>query len=230
LNENRDRKSKARGRAAKKILLVDDHRVVLQGLRSALREEAGIEIVGEATSGETALEEADRLQPDFVIMDISMDGMSGIELAHRLRQHHGRIRILVFTMYANREYIVRLCRTGISAYVLKESPLSTLISAVRAVREGGTYFDARAQDLLSQHLREMNLDHNSESGIQTLSQRERQVFLLLAQGHAIRDIGGTLHISPKTVESHKYNIMEKLDARTVVDLTRIAIRENLIAP
>jgi len=211
-----------------RTLLVDDHIVVLQGLRTALEDEPGLTIVGQATSGKEALTRVGDLCPDLVIMDISMGGMNGIETTRRLRECAPDTRIIIFTMHANREYVVDLCKAGISAYVLKESPLSTLLSAVQAVREGGTYFDARAQALLASHLNDLHSARDSGGGVQSLSRREREVFVLLAEGRSVREIGESLHISPKTVETHKYNILEKLNARNVVALTRIAIREGLI--
>ena len=211
-----------------RALIVDDHLVVLQGIRSALQAEPGIEIVGQATGGMEALEQIEALHPDLVIMDISMKGITGLEVTRRLRKMTPDTRVIIFSMHANPEYVVSLCKYGISAYVLKESPLSTLVSAVRAVREGGTYFDAKAQGLIADHLKQNHRRNASRSGLRSLSRREREVFVLLAEGRTIREIAESLHISPKTVETHKYNILEKLNARGVVTLTRMAIREGLI--
>ena len=218
----------SKNRPVCRTLLVDDHVVVLQGIRSALQDEPDLVILGQATSGKEVLERIDDLNPDLVIMDISMGDMNGIEVTRLIRKRYPDIKIIIFTMYANREYVIDLCKAGISGYVLKESPLSTLIAAIRAVRQGGTYFDAKAHVLIAEQLKESHHNRISLSGLQVLSLREREVFVLLAEGHPIREISETLHISPKTVETHKYNILEKLNARNVIGLTRIAIREGLI--
>ena len=210
------------------ILIVDDHMVVIEGISGALYDNAEFRVAGYATDGARALAMAEELRPDIVIMDISMPGMNGIEATRRLKSLYPAIRIIIFTMYSNREYMVDLFKAGVSAYILKESPLSELISAIRAVREGGTYFSPKAREVFMSYLMELEEGGNEMDDIERLSMREREVFVLLAEGRPVRQISDQLNISPKTVESHKYNIMEKLDARTVVDLTRIAIRKNLI--
>jgi len=131
-------------------------------------------------------------------------------------------------MYSNREYVIDLFKAGISAYVLKEDPMSDLIIAVKAVKAGGTYFSTKAPTILLDHIKELEEGKIKRDGYENLSFREREVFLLLAEGKAIKEIAEKLYISRKTVESHKYNIMEKLHVNTITDLTKIAIRKNLI--
>ncbi len=211
-----------------KILIVDDHRVVIEGIKSALQEHPEFEVVGEAVDGLQAVESARSLGPEIVIMDISMPNLSGIEATRQIKEFDPEIRIVIYSMYSDKEFVIDLFKAGISAYVLKDDPLADLILALEAVKGGGTYFSTMAPTVLLRHMEELEEKTESTDSYDTLSQREQEVFQLLAEGKSIKEIAGELFISPKTVESHKYNIMEKLQAASVVDLTRIAIRKNLI--
>ncbi len=211
-----------------KILIVDDHHVVIEGIKSALQEYPEFEVVGDAVDGLQAVELAKSLGPDIVIMDVSMPNLNGIEATKEIRQFDPEIRIVIYTMYSDKELVIDLFKAGVSAYVLKDDPLSDLILALKAVEGGGTYFSTKAPTILVRHMEELEEKTSSADSFESLSQREREVFRLLAEGKSIKEIAGELFISPKTVESHKYNIMEKLQAASVVDLTKIAIRKNLI--
>ena len=211
-----------------KILIVDDHSVVIQGIKSALQEHPEFEVVGEAMDGLQAIENVKSLGPEIVIMDISMPNLNGIEATRKIKGLNPEIQIVIYTMYSDKEFVIDLFKAGISAYVLKDDPLSDLILALKAVKGGGTYFSTMAPTILLQHIDEMEVKTTSKHSFDSLSQREREVFLHLAEGKGIKEIADQLFISPKTVESHKYNIMEKLQAASVVDLTKIAIRKNLI--
>jgi DNA-binding NarL/FixJ family response regulator len=211
-----------------KILIVDDHRVVIEGIKSSLKEHPEFAVVGEAIDGLQAVEFVKTLKPDIVIMDISMPNLNGIEATRQINQFSPETRVVIYTMYSDKELVIDLFRAGISAYVLKDDPLSDLILALKAVKGGGTYFSTMAPTILVRHMEELEEETTDEDSFDTLSQREKEVFLLLAEGKSIKGIAGDLFISPKTVESHKYNIMGKLQATSVVDLTKIAIRKNLI--
>lgn len=211
-----------------KILIVDDHRVVIEGIKSALQEQPEFEVVGEAVDGLQAVDSTKSLKPDIVIMDISMPNLNGIEATRQIKQHNPEIQIVIYTMYSDKELVIDLFKTGISAYVLKDDPLSDLTIALKAVKGGGTYFSTKAPTILLRHMEELEEQTTSKDSFDKLSQREREVFILLAEGKSIKVIADELYISPKTVESHKYNIMEKLQATSVVDLTKIAIRKKLI--
>lgn len=211
-----------------KILIADDHRVVIEGIKSALREYPEFEVVGEAGDGLQSVESARSLVPEIVIMDISMPNLSGVEATRQIKRLNPGIQIVIYTMHADKEFVIDLFKAGISAYVLKDDPLSDLILALKAVKGGGTYFSTMAPTILTRHMEELEEKTAGKDPFDTLSQREQEVFQLLAQGKSIKEIASDLFISPKTVESHKYNIMEKLQATSIVDLTKIAIRKNLI--
>jgi DNA-binding NarL/FixJ family response regulator len=213
---------------ATNILIADDHRVVIEGIKSALQEHPEFEVVAEAVDGLEAVEFAKSLKPNIVIMDISMPNLSGIEATRQIKALNPGNQIVIYTMHSDKEFVIDLFKAGISAYVLKDDPLSDLILALKAVEGGGTYFSTMAPTVLLRHIKEMEEKTASKNSFDTLSQRELEVFQLLAEGKRIKEIANQLFISPKTVESHKYNIMEKLQATSVVDLTKIAIRKNLI--
>ena len=210
------------------ILLVDDHRVVIEGIRSALESEAEFQVVGEALDGHQAVEMVKTLKPDMVIMDISMPGLNGVEATRKINKIAPDTRIIVFTMYSDKEYVVALFKEGISAFVLKEDPLSELILALKAVKGSGTYFSTKAPTILARHMESLENRTEVKDLYEMLSPREKEVFLLLARGKSVKAIAKALFISPKTAETHRYNIMQKLEADSVVDLTRIAIRKKLI--
>lgn len=211
-----------------KILVVDDHRVVIEGLKSSLQEHPEFEVVGEAIDGLEAVEFVKSLGPHIVVMDISMPNLGGIEATRQIKEFDPEIGIVIYTMYSDKEFVIDLFKAGISAYVLKDDPLADLILALKAVKGGGTYFSTTTPAILLRHMEELEEKTTEEDSFDVLSKREREVFKLLAEGKSIKAIANELYISPKTVESHKYNIMEKLHAASIVDLTKIAIRKNLI--
>ena len=210
------------------VILVDDHRVVIEGIKSALKELPELEIIGEVTDGLEAIKLANLLKPDIMILDISMPGLSGIEVVKKIKLSAPGIKIVIYTMHSAKEFVVDLFNEGISAYVLKDDPLSDLILSLKAVTGGDTYLSTMAPNVLLRHMKEQLEKELSEDAYNNLSIREQEVFRHLAEGTSIKKIADILFISPKTVESHKYNIMEKLQAKSIVELTKIAIKRKLI--
>jgi len=215
------------------VLIADDHHVVVEGIRRAIEKEPDLEVVGVATDGLQAIEQVKTLKPDLIVLDISMPNLDGVEAASEIRKWSDHSRIMIFTMFSDTEYVTELFRHGVSAYVLKEEPLTDLVLALKVVRAGGTYYSESIQKKLQDHMKKLELGETRETGevgngIAKLSVREKEVFVLLADGYTPREIAERLCISPKTAESHKYNIMEKLDVRSVAALTKIAIKMELI--
>jgi DNA-binding NarL/FixJ family response regulator len=211
-----------------KILIADDHAVVRDGVKQALSAHDEFEVIGEARDGNDAVDQAESLKPQIVIMDIAMPELNGIEATRRIKTSCPDTNIVVFTMHSNKEFVLELFRAGVAGYVLKADPTSDLVLAIKAVRQGGTYFSRNTPAILLRHMKDLEQGKGVKDGFDGLSQREREVFCLLADGKSVRDISDQLCISPKTVASHKHNIMGKLNAQTTTDLVKIAIKRNLI--
>ncbi len=215
------------------LLVVDDHDVVAKGIESSLSRHPEFRMAGTATDGIGAVEQAKALRPDIIVLDVSLPGMNGVEAAHSIREVSPKSRVVVFSVHAEKEIVLALFRAGIAGYVLKDESVEALMDALEIVRNGGTYFSGKVSDLLHEHMLELELGDGKEAlevqdGIARLSTREKEIFPLLADGMTIKEIADRLYISPKTVESHKYNIFEKLDARSIADLTKMAIRKGLV--
>ncbi|HPD61564.1 MAG TPA: response regulator transcription factor [Thermodesulfobacteriota bacterium] len=209
-----------------KILIVDDHRVVIEGIKSALSVSPDLEVIGEALNGHQAIKKVKSLKPDIVIMDISMPELNGIDATLQIKKLDPQIKIIIFSMYSNREYVIDLFKAGISSYVLKKDPMSELVNAIKAVERGGTYFTTISSEILLNYVKELDGDNINE--FESLSLREREVFQSLAEGKSIKAVAEILGISRKTVETHKYNIMEKLHAQNITDLTKLAIKKGIL--
>jgi len=165
-----------------------------------------------------------------VIMDISMPIMNGIEATARIKRQFPETKVLIFSMYSDKEYITRLLRIGISGYILKDDPHSDLVQAIKVIVSGATYFSKIFVDIVGEHLREIEEKIGCQDPFEHLSMREQEVFRHLAEGKSTKEIASLLFISPKTVESHKYNIMQKMGLNSVGELIRFAIRKKIITP
>jgi len=216
-----------------RVLIVDDHMIVVEGVKRLVSEQPDFEVVGTASDGLEAVRKTKSLKPDIVIMDIAMPNLDGIQATQEIKKWNDRIGVIIFTMYTDSAHAVNLFRQGVSAYVLKGEPISDLLVALKAVSEGGTYFSAVVNESIREHMEHLELGGDKsarevQDGIALLSIREKEVFPLLADGKSIREIAERLCISPKTVETHKYNIMEKLGVESMADLTKIALKKRLI--
>ncbi len=211
-----------------RVFVVDDHSIVVMGLRKLLELEEGFEIAGSTTDSREALRLIGTLLPDIVILDILMPHIDGIELAGLIKKAHPDIRIIGYTMSDEEEYVFPLFAAGAEGYVQKNEPFENLIKAMRIVGNGGMYYNTRFSAVLREHLLELQQERDGRSTLDVLSAREREIFPLLADGLSADEIGVRLFISPKTVESHKYNIYEKLQAQSLADLTKIAYREGVL--
>ena len=209
-----------------RIILADDHNIVRQGLRSLIEQELGMEVVGEADNGRRTVELARNLKPDLIIMDVSMPGLNGIEATRRITSDHPDIKVLGLSMHADKRFVAGILKAGASGYLLKDCAFDEMAGAIFAVANGGTYLSpgvagAVVQDYISR------LPDHDESASAVLTPREREVLQLLAEGHPTRIIAHRLNLSVKTIETHRRQLMEKLDAHSIAELTKYAIREGL---
>jgi len=213
----------------KKILIVDIYWVVIEGIKSILTVEPEFEVVGEAFNGREVFRKLKSLRPDIVIIDITLPCLENrFDIISQIKSLYPDIRIIVFTMAKDEQSIIGLFRIGIAAYVLKEAPLQELAVAVKAVNQGGAYFSPQAYMSILNHLaaaEKASLDTNE---LKDLSIREKEVFRLMAEGRTTKEIAAVLNISPQTVKSHHYKVMKKLNIHNSYELTRLAIRTNII--
>ncbi|HSO37739.1 MAG TPA: response regulator transcription factor [Labilithrix sp.] len=209
-----------------KVLLVDDHKIIRDGLRAILEKHATIEVVGEAADGHEALEVARIARPDVVVMDVSMRGLNGIDATARFVRELPGIKVLGLSMNSDRRYVMAMLAAGAVGYVLKDAPSDELVRALRTVAEGQTYLSPAISGIVIE--RAVNASLPAATRIANeLSTREREVLQLLAEGRTSKEIGARLHIAMTTVESHRRQIMSKLKLRSVAELTKYAIREGL---
>src|SRR3990172_12442331 len=209
------------------VLIADDHAVMRDGLRSILEREPGLRVAGVAADGREAVREARRLLPDIVIMDIVMPELSGIEAAAQIRDHCESTRVIILSMHSIVEHIFRALQAGAMGYLLKGSAGSEVVEAVRAVRAGRRYLTRKVSDMVVDgYVRE----HRSSSPLESLSPRERGVMLLVVEGRSSSEIADALHLSPKTVETHRSRLMEKLGVENVIGVVKFAVHHALAKP
>jgi DNA-binding NarL/FixJ family response regulator len=212
------------------ILVADDHTIVRQGLTRLLEEQADLRVIGEATNGRKAVDLAKELKPDVVIMDIAMPHMNGIEAAKRIRKHLPKTKILILSMYSHEHYIHELFESGVSGYLLKDASGRDIIHAIRAAMRDETYLSPSISKVLVETYRSPRKASSQAERYKTLSNREREVFQLIAEGHSTRQIAETLCVSISTVKSHRAKIMEKLGVDTPVKLVHLAIQLKIVDP
>ena len=212
-----------------RILLADDHTMLRHGLKRSIEQEKDMEVIAEAADGRSAVRLAKELAPDVVVMDISMPDLNGVEATRSIVEGKSHARVVALSMHATNRYIAEMFRAGARAYVLKDCEFDELASAIRTVMSGKTYVSPAIADVVvDNYVRPGEGDQGGAFSL--LTRREREVLQLLAEGKPTKQIGGTLHISPKTVEAHRLRIMEKLGIDNVAQLTKYAIQEGLTPP
>ena len=208
------------------VILVDDHVIMRDGLRRLLAAESDIEIVGEADNGRQAVKIALDKNPDIVIMDIAMKDMNGIEATRQIKEENPKIKVIALSMHSERQIVIGILRAGASGYLLKDSTSTELVEAIRTVYRGRKYISQNISDIILQEISEVKKD-SEVIGVDRLTNRESEILQLIAEGNSTKRIAEVLFISPKTVESHRANIMEKLDIHNLPELTKYAIRAGL---
>jgi DNA-binding NarL/FixJ family response regulator len=210
-----------------RVLVADDHMIVRTGIRHVLESEAGFEVVGEAANGSEALSLAAKLRPDVVVLDISMPGESGLQLAAQLRDSSPEPRVLILSMHDNAEYVLESVRAGADGYLLKDTAATELRNAIRAVCRGESYFSPPIAGRLRDALRGKQVTTATRT-LDQLTGREREVLLGVVRGKTNKEIAVELGISHRTVETHRESLMRKLRIRTVAELTRFALAAGIV--
>ena len=211
-----------------RLLIADDHQIVRQGLRTMLERNADFTVVGEAEDGRSAVRMSGELKPDVVVMDIGMPDLNGVEATRQLTAGQPHVRVVGLSMHADRRFAAEMLKAGAKAYLLKDGAFDELATAIRSVAAGRVYLTARVADVVVQSYADTNHDE-SPSAFRRLSPREREVLQLMAEGRATKEIASDLDVSVKTVETHRRQIMEKLNLFSVAELTKYAVREGLSA-
>jgi DNA-binding NarL/FixJ family response regulator len=208
-----------------RVLLADDHRIVIEGLKKLLEPE--YDVVGAVEDGRALIAAVDKLQPDVVVADISMPNLNGIEAVRQIKEKNPQIRVVILTMHHDVQYAARAFEAGASGFVLKVSAPSELITAMGEVLKGKTYVTPAIAGELIQSYKEGKA--NPEAVFKRLSARHREILQLVAEGHSAKAIGKILNVSARTVESHKYQIMEILNVKTSAELVQFAIKHGIIS-
>lgn len=210
------------------ILLADDHTILRAGLKMMLNAQPDMEVVGEAHDGRQAIQETQRLQPDIVLMDITMPDMNGIVATRQIKKLVPDVKVLVLTMHENDEYVFQALRAGASGYMLKEAADTELITALHVVQSGQFYLSPTAQSVMvGDYLQRVRTGEERDS-YSNLTEREREILKLVAEGYTNNQIAEQLVISPKTVDTHRTHVMDKLNLHSRAELVKYAMRRGLL--
>lgn len=209
-----------------KVVLADDHQILREGLRAMLEKEYNMEVLGEAADGREALRLIREKTPDVIVMDITMPGLNGVEATRQIRNEFPQIKVVALSMHDDKRFVLNMLKAGASAYLLKDGGFKEVVKAVNAVMANKTYLSPDVTDVvLTDYLKNMNLQEVSVFAL--LSPREREVLQLIAEGKTTLQIADVMHVSTKTIETHRHHIMQKLQISSIAELTKYAIREGL---
>lgn len=209
-----------------RILLVDDHKILRDGICSLVKGYPDMEVVGEAADGRTALTLVEKLSPDIVIMDISMPDLNGIDATRRINADYPNVKVIALSMHYDKQFVSEIFKAGASGYLIKDSAFDELEHAIRVVMDNKTYINPQIASLVVESLVSQPAASNQKA-FSLLTEREREVLQLIAEGKSTKQIAADLSVSSKTVESHRRQVMGKLNIRNVAELTKYAIREGL---
>lgn len=209
-----------------KVIIADDHRIIREGISNKLNKMKNLEIVGEAKNGRVALRLAIKLQPDVVIMDISMPELNGIEATRQIRAEVPGAKIIALSMYADKRYILGMIKSGASGYLIKDCSLKEVAEAISVVHRGDTYLSPSIANTVRETLLN-EIEARSVTQADELTDREREILQQIAEGIKTREIAQNLHLSVKTVETHRSSLMQKLNLHSIAKLTKFAIREGI---
>ena len=212
-----------------RILLADDHGVVRKGLRFIIERQPGMEVVGEAGDGREAVKLAQELNPDVVVIDIAMPMLNGIEATAQMVKQNAKLGVVILSMHSDEGYVLRALKVGAKGYLLKDSAEGDLIEAIKAVHQGRTFFSPEISKMLVEdYVREIRT-RGAEDSYDLLTTREREILQLLAERKSNKEIASALNLSPYTVETHRRNLLEKLNLHSLAELILYAVRKGLIS-
>jgi len=212
-----------------KVLIVDDHKIMREGLRSLLEKQPEVEVVAEVESAQAAMKLVEETVPDLAIIDVVMPGLNGIETTRRILNKVPNIKVIALSMYSDKRFVMEMLRAGASGYLLKDCAFEELEGAIKAVIENRTYITPRIVDIIVKDYFSQ-VDKPTSSALAALTSRQYEVLQLLAEGKTTREIAKQMSLSVKTIESHRQQIINKLNIRSIAGLTKYAIREGLISP
>jgi two-component system response regulator NreC len=211
-----------------RLLVADDHKIFRQGIKKLLDEESDLNIVGEAADGREAVQKATELKPDVILMDIAMANLNGLEATKKIKKVLPSTRVIMLTMHKNEEYILQSFQAGASGYILKEGAVEELVSAIRSIYQDKSFLSPTiSKTLIDAYLRKMETG-KTETPFDLLTDREREVLQLIAEGYTNREVAKALFISVKTVEAHRAHIMQKLNIHDIAKLVKYAIQKGLV--
>ncbi len=209
-----------------KIILADDHKIIREGLRALLEKEPDMEVVGEANDGIATVRLTKNLNPDIVIMDIGMPDMNGIEATRQIISETKGVKVIALSMHSDRRFVLQMLKAGASGYLLKDSAFEELALAIKTVMLGQPYLSPKITDVVIKEYI-ISMPENEETVFTKITAREREVLQLIAEGKSTKQIASFLNVSVKTIETHRQQIMEKLNIHSIAELTKYAIREGI---
>ncbi len=211
-----------------KLLVADDHKIFRQGIKKLLEEEPDLQVVGEAADGREAVKKATELKPDVILMDIAMANLNGLEATKQIKKVLPDVKVIMLTMHKNEEYVLQSFQAGASGYILKEGAVEELVSAIRSIHQDKSVLSPSiSKTLIDAYLRKMETG-KTETPFDLLTDREREVLQLIAEGYTNREVAKSLFISVKTVEAHRAHIMQKLNIHEIAKLVKYAIQKGLV--
>jgi two-component system, NarL family, response regulator NreC len=212
-----------------RVLVADDHGIVRKGLRFVLERQEDLEVVGEACDGREAVRICEEVHPNVVVMDIAMPQLNGLDAAAQIARHNPDIKVIILSMHGDEDYLLRALNAGVKAYLLKDSAELDLARAVRAVSQGNSFFSpAIAQLLVEDYTRQLQ-QRGLEDSYELLTEREKEVLQLLAEGKSNKEVANVLNLSPYTVETHRTHVMQKLDLHNTAEIVLYAVRKKIIS-
>jgi DNA-binding NarL/FixJ family response regulator len=212
-----------------RVLVADDHGIVRKGLRFVLERQDDLEVIGEASDGREAVRICEQASPNVVVMDIAMPQLNGLDAAAQIVRHSPEIKVIILSMHAGEDYLVRALNSGVKAYLLKDSAELDLVRAVRAVAQGSSFFSPAIAQLLAEDYTRQLQQRGLQDSYALLTEREKEVLQLLAEGKSNKEVATALNVSPYTVETHRTHIMQKLDLHNTAEVVLYAVRKKIIS-